>query len=394
MTLQFTLAQLPPGVTLRRCWTNASWASHRLDAVVAIPARNEASRIGRCLDGLERQDTLRRFGLLVLVNGSSDDTYAEVVARARRQAAPPLMVVEAELPPDRCDAGAARCVAMHLAGRCLPDGSGAIFATDADSVPPPRWIAEYSALIHAGYDAVAGLARLLPEDMEDIPRSLLQRRMSEDRYEACLDALEAWLDPVAHNPWPRHYQACGANFAMSAAAMRMVGDVPWPACGEDKSLVHWLEMRDGRVRHDTVQQVLTSGRLFGRARGGMADTMRKRILEPDSPCDERLESVEHACFRARTRRLLRDCHAGHRGAEPLEALAARVHLTTRTLHAALRTGGFGAAWRVIESNSPRLARWPLNPSLLPAQCSRGEALLARMRIPYTPQHDLAAGITP
>jgi hypothetical protein len=75
-------------------------------------------------------------------------------------------------------------------------------------------------------------------------------------------------------------------------------------------------------------------------------------------------------------------------------LAARVHLTTRTLHAALRTGGFGAAWRVIESNSPRLARWPLNPSLLPAQCSRGEALLARMRIPYTPQHDLAAGITP
>jgi hypothetical protein len=362
--------------------------------VVAIPARNEAGRIGRCLDGLERQDTHCRFGVLVLANGSSDGTYAEVVARARRHTAPPLMVVEAELPPERCDAGAARCVAMHLAGRCLPVGRGAIFTTDADSVAPSRWIAEYSALIHAGYDAVAGLARLLPEDMQDIPRSLLQRWMSEDRYEACLDALEAWLDPVSHNPWPRHYQASGANLALGVTAMRLVGDVPWPACGEDKHMVHWLEMRDGRVRHDTVQQVLTSGRLFGRARGGMADTMRKRILEPDSPCDERLESVEHACFRARTRRLLRDCHAGHRDAEPLEALAARVHLTTRTLHAALRSGGFGAAWRVIESSSSRLARWPLSPSQLPAQCSRGEALLARMRIPYSREHELSTGITP
>jgi hypothetical protein len=251
----------------------------------------------------------------------------------------------------------------------------------------------YSALIDAGHDAVAGLACLSPEDMQDIPRSLLHRRAWETRFEVCLDALEAWIDPVAHNPWPRHYQASGANLALSAAAMRMLGDLPWPACGEDKFLVHALEMRDGRVRHDTVQQVSTSGRLFGRARGGMADTMRKRILEPDSPCDERLEPVEQACFRAGTRRLLRACHAGQR-AEPLQTLAARVHLTTHTLHAALREGGFGAAWRLIESASPRLARSPLSPSQLPAQCSRGEALLAQMRVPYARPHDLTAVTMP
>ena len=141
---------------------------------------------------------------------------------------------------------------MQLASRCMPSGDGAVFTTDADSLPPPHWIASYSALIHAGYDAVAGLARLLPEDMADIPRSLLQRRMSEERYEACLDALEAWLDPVAHNPWPRHYQASGANLAISVAAMRRVSDLCWPACGEDKWLVRSLEAHDGRVRHDTT----------------------------------------------------------------------------------------------------------------------------------------------
>ncbi|MET3653265.1 glycosyltransferase family A protein [Dyella japonica] len=393
MPVEITLGEIPAGVSTLRSWSNAAWTDAALRCVVAIPARNEAHRIGRCLDGLARQQTWLPFGVLVLVNDSTDDTFVEVVSRGRRRGCGPLMAVEAALPAGRCDAGAARCVAMHLAGRELR-GEGAVFTTDADSVPPPHWIARYSALIDAGYDAVAGLARLLPADMEDIPRSLLHRRMCEDRYEICLDAIESWLDPVDHNPWPRHYQASGANLALSLAAMRRVSSMAWPACGEDKALVRALEASDCRVRHDTAQPVLTSGRLFGRARGGMADTMRKRILEPDSPCDERLETVERAYFRARTRRLLRELHAGPRHAEHLHACSARLRLTLRMLGDALDAGGFGAAWRVIESASPRLARQPILPSQLLAQCARGEALLARMHIPSAWRADLSTGTTP
>lgn len=394
MPVSITLGQSPAGVTTRRSWCNADWAGMPLRCVVAIPARNEAGRIGRCLDGLARQETSLPFGVLVLVNDSSDDTFAEVAAHGRRRGCGPLMVIEAELPPERCDAGAARCVAMQLAGRCMPSGDGAVFTTDADSLPPPHWIAAYSALIYAGYDAVAGLARLLPEDMADIPRSLLQRRLAEERYEACLDALEAWLDPVAHNPWPRHYQASGANLAISVAAMRRVSELCWPVCGEDKWLVRSLEAHDGRVRHDTSLQVLTSGRLFGRARGGMADTMRKRILDPESPCDERLEMLDRAYFRARTRRLLREFHAGHRHSGHLDTLSARIRLTPRLLAEVLDASRFGVAWRAIENLSPRLARQPIKPSQLAVQCARGETLLARLRIPSALYTDLSAVTMP
>lgn len=394
MPIEFALGQIPAGVELGRSWHNRAWNDARLHCVVAIPARNEASRIGRCLDGLAAQDASSPFGVLVLVNGSSDQTFAEAVARGRRAGSRPLKVIEATLPDERCDAGAARCLAMAWARQALAAEEGVVFTTDADSLPPPHWISAYSALIHAGYDAVAGLARWLPEDMVDIPRSLLQRSLAEARYEACLDALESWLDPLPHNPWPRHYQASGANLAVSAAAMRRVEQMPWPACSEDKILVRTLEAGDGRVRHDTTLQVQTSGRLFGRARGGMADTMRKRILEPESPCDERLETVDKACFRARTRRLLRQLHGGHRQDASLQALSARLRLSSGALADALASTSFGAAWHRIENLSPKLDRQLLKPSQLAAQCARGEALLARLQLSATTHSDLSAVTMP
>jgi hypothetical protein len=61
---------------------------------------------------------------------------------------------------------------------------------------------------------------------------------------------------------------------------------------------------------------------------------------------------------------------------------------------ALDASGFGATWRVIESMSPRLARWPLRPSQLAVQCTRGEALLARLNIPFLRYTDLSAVTMP
>ena len=121
--------------------------------------------------------------------------------------------------------------------RSLASPEGALFTTDADSVVPRNWIERYRALLASGYDMVAGITDICAGDDSDMPRSLKARGRLEQRYERCLDALECRLDPVAHDPWPRHYQASGANLAARVSALDHLAGLAWPSHGEDVHLV-------------------------------------------------------------------------------------------------------------------------------------------------------------
>lgn len=389
MPVDFTLARMPSGIVIHRAWHNEAWRLSSPESVVAIPACNEAIRIGECLAGLSSQTTRHcgMFGVLVLVNSTSDDTFRQVVAHGRRHSLP-LCVVNAEMPPERRDAGAARCMAMHLAAAALPEAT-AVFTTDADSRAPVDWIATYSQLLASGYDAVAGVTDIDPADADDMPHSLKQRDQFERRYETCLDALECWLDPVEHDPWPRHFHASGANLALSRHCIASLAQLSWPSTGEDKWLLNAMDALDLRIRHDTSQKVLTSGRLFGRARGGMAATLRRRVLDPASACDERLETVDRAYFRARTRHLVRMAHR-QPCSRAIDMLAARLLLRTQIIEEALSQACFGSAWHAIEAQAMRLNRVPLAPDQLAVQCARGEGLLARLAIPAATAEGCAA----
>jgi cellulose synthase/poly-beta-1,6-N-acetylglucosamine synthase-like glycosyltransferase len=97
---------------------------------VLIPARNEAARIGACLDGLARQ-AYRRFELIVLDDGSNDGT-ADIV-RASAGGIPGLQVVAgAALPPGWAGKPWACAQAAERAG-----GEWLLFL-DADVVPGPE----------------------------------------------------------------------------------------------------------------------------------------------------------------------------------------------------------------------------------------------------------------
>lgn len=100
---------------------------------VIIPARNEAARIGRLLDGLARQ-TARDFEVIVLDDRSDDDTAALVRARA------------AELPALRVLAG--QPLPAGWAGKCWACWQAAATAEhawllflDADTAVAPELIA-------------------------------------------------------------------------------------------------------------------------------------------------------------------------------------------------------------------------------------------------------------
>ena len=138
--------------------------------------------------------------------------------------------------------------------------------------------------------------------------------------------------PDPADPWPRRTEGSGASIAIRASMLREVGGMPCVPSGEDRALIERLRLIDARVRHDPRISVVVSGRIEGRAQGGMADTMRRRILKQDEFVDHRIEPAWAAFYRLRMKRrisllwekpsdvrlyqlarLLRDCAQGAHG---------------------------------------------------------------------------------
>jgi hypothetical protein len=109
-----------------------------------------------------------------------------------------------------------------------------------------------------------------------------------------LDQIAALLDPDLADPWPRHDEENGATLAVRVAAWQRAGGIPAVPVGKDRAFVAALRRVDAHIRHAPEVWMTVSGRLEGRARGGMADTMRRRMQAADMMLDERLEGAREA----------------------------------------------------------------------------------------------------
>jgi len=272
---------------------------------VVVPACNEAERIGGCLRALGDQAGARPDRVVVWVNNSTDETAAR--ARALGAELPfEVRVVEQHYEPPMAHAGRARCDAMAYAAALSPE-EGVLLTTDADGEVAPDWMMRtLEAFARFGVGAVFGRALLLPSDRALIPEHLHVDDAAELAYGALLERIESWLDPDPCDPWPRHSEHSGASIAVTKAAWALAGGVPAVPSGEDRAF-HAALMRVGvRVRHALEVRVWVSGRLEGRAAGGMAETIARRIVKQDECLDEALEPVM-VRFRRVRRRL------GHEG---------------------------------------------------------------------------------
>ena len=74
--------------------------------------------------------------------------------------------------------------------------------------------------------------------------------------------------------------------------------------GEDRAFFAALRRIDARIRHAPEVRVTVSARTNGRATGGMADTIRRRLEKPDEMLDENLEPAVNATRRAELRGLI------------------------------------------------------------------------------------------
>ncbi|AWB25075.1 glycosyltransferase family 2 protein [Methylobacterium currus] len=354
--------------------------------IVAVPVRNEVDRIGACLRALATQEEIgpEALGIVLFLNNCTDGT-AEVVASLVPALRVQVRVVERDFAG--AHAGWARREAMEAAASWLDetvgglDGSapdGVILTTDADSRVPPDWVARNLAALAQGVDAVAGTIALDEGEAARLPEALHARGRLEGAYEALLVALESLIDPVAHDPWPRHATRSGASLAVHLSAYRAAGGMPALPLGEDRAFVAALLRADARVRHAPDIVVVTSGRLDGRAPGGAADTMRQRCAMPEAPCDPRLETLGRALFRYAWGRRLRRLHGSGRLART-GFWAPWLRVPRAEARRIADLASIGAILAAIEAASPLLASRPLPPRALPRQIRAARLVLAGLR---------------
>jgi hypothetical protein len=341
---------------------------------VAIPVRDESERIGPCLTGLHQQSQ-RPDTVLLLLNNCSDAT--ETIAR---DLAPSLgyrlEIINRVLPPAQANAGHARRLAMQLAAT-LAGPDGVLLTTDADSLAPCDWLARNLLALRQGADIVCGRAIIDPVEAAMIPAHLHADDAKECRLNALLDDLAWTLDPEPHDPPPRHTEASGASLAVRAAAFHSVGGIPAVPAGEDRAFVRALWMVDARVRHDPAIQVTVSGRVVGRAEGGMADAIRRRMVRQDEFTDDQVEPAMDAARRYGFRNRARCAWDG--SVDP--GLAGGLAISPAQLRLALAHRCFGTAWAELEAISPVLQRRRVRFIDLPAETAAAEAVLHRLALP-------------
>jgi glucosyl-3-phosphoglycerate synthase len=234
-----------------------------LRAIVVIPARDEVSRIARCLAAFGEQRGLAAdaFGVVVVLDGCRDAT--ETVARAAAaRAGLGLEIVSLPIPRG---VGVARWIGMERACARLeaagqPDGL--IACTDADTEPGPDWLAAQLALIEAGAAAIGGRIDLDPVEAASLPPDALTRRSTQARIRlAAVLAEDAGAD---------HHFFSGASMGVSARAYRAVGGLEPATALEDEGFARRLAAGGLRIVRSDRVRVRTSARTDGRAPRGLS----------------------------------------------------------------------------------------------------------------------------
>src|SRR5690349_2126872 len=219
-----TTCRWPPGARLLRREGRGPEPGRSLRAVVAIPARDEAARLGRCLAALADQRDAggarldrRAYATVLLVNNCADAS-AEVALAAAERLGLGVRVLVARLEGGTAHVGWARRLAMDVAAELLEGagraGDGVILSTDADSRVSPGWLAAGLGAIARGADAAAGPIDGEPEEYAALNRRCRRRCELQRAYGGLLERLATLVDPEPHDPWPRHFFECGASMAV------------------------------------------------------------------------------------------------------------------------------------------------------------------------------------
>lgn len=277
--MQSTLHPLPVSAFPQPALFDTCPPDTQLQVSVIIPAKNEAQHLEATLNALRKQRHLdgtpipeRTYEVLLLLNNCTDHSLNVVQQYQHRYPTFPLRLAVVQLPPHRANVGTARRLLMDAAHHRLVQVGrphGIIASTDADTIVDSHWIAQIRSEIRRGCEAVGGRILTYPDG-----KRVRMNHLRDVTYRMLIARLEAYVDPLPFDPWPRHFQHFGASLALTSAAYERIGGLPNVPYLEDEALYQALLRTDTHIRKSPNVRVTTSTRTFGRVEVGFSEQLR------------------------------------------------------------------------------------------------------------------------
>jgi hypothetical protein len=284
-----------------------------LKPIVAVPARDEEERLPLLVAALDNQ--LRRGELpltvVILINNSTDSSFETARRLSDRHRNVRLIVARVDFNPQMATVGWARRAAMDRALEMVERLDAAlILTTDADATPRPDWVEANLCAAEAGADLISGM--IVAEACEEalLGHSLVRRSRMFDSYCHARTRLEALIDPLQYDPWPRHHFEMAGSIAVRADVYASVGGLDPLPYREDLAFVSKVRSAGYRVRHSVKAVVDVSARTIGRVPLGMSTSLARWKVQAERDEPLLVEHPEKTIGRLWKRRELRHATSG------------------------------------------------------------------------------------
>ena len=238
-----------------------------IDLVVAVPAHNERSLIGACLQSVtaavehaRRAGVVRHSTVAVALHRCTDDTGEQAAAALADSDVDSVLWTV----PERLTVGGVRTRLVEAAAAGLDDRAW-VFSTDADTVVPVDWV---TATLQHGLAQRAELVLGLVD--------LLDWEADVAAHQAYEDIVSAGLTDAGHA------HAYAANLAIRLGAFRRVGGFPEREHGEEHGLAAACRAAGLPVISTLHPRVRTSARMPGRAGHGLGNLLSELARGPKS----------------------------------------------------------------------------------------------------------------
>ena len=280
---QYALAQLNCSRLSTLSRLTASLPHPNCRVSVVVPVRNEEKDIPLTIESLALQTDgvglpldPSVYEILILANNCSDKTVS--IAEAMRDRYPflQLHIIDLVLPPEDAFIGKVRQMVMDEAYRrfsLVGLNNRIIASTDGDTSVANNWIAALIDEFDRGADAVGGRILTRRANQTEISSQVSLRYLRRVAHAYLSAQIDCLLNPQPHDRWPRHFQFCGANMAVSAKMYAHINGIPLVRDEEDVALYRRLQRADAKVRHSLNVRVETSARSCGRATGGLSELL-------------------------------------------------------------------------------------------------------------------------